>query len=138
MSQKMKGEQKMIPRFKVLKKVAWKNVLLSRIFPYFLLLLCLSSRETQADTFSVTWGEGSNTAESFLTSLSTMLMNGLLAISFCAGTGLIIWGFVSMANRDSNPQGAQGAWKKVAFGGCLVSLSFILGIVKATMKSAAG
>jgi hypothetical protein len=36
-----------------------------------------------------------------------MLMNGLLAISFCAGTGLIIWGFVSMANRDSNPQGAR-------------------------------
>lgn len=99
---------------------------------------CLSLKNARADSFSVTWGEGSNTAESFLTSLSTMLMNGLLAISFCAGTGLIIWGFVSMANRDSNPQGAQGAWKKVAFGGCLVSLSFILGIVKATMKTAAG
>lgn len=101
-------------------------------------LLWVFAKNAQADSFSVTWGEGSNTAESFLTSLSTMIMNGLLAISFCAGTGLIIWGFVSMANRDSNPQGAQGAWKKVAFGGCLVSLSFILGIVKATMKSAAG
>lgn len=101
-------------------------------------LFWVFAKNTQADSFSVTWGEGSNTAESFLTSLSTMIMNGLLAISFCAGTGLIIWGFVSMANRDSNPQGAQGAWKKVAFGGCLVSLSFILGIVKATMKSAAG
>ena len=98
----------------------------------------VSHKNALADSFSVTWGEGSNTAESFLTSLSTMIMNGLLAISFCAGTALIIWGFVSMANRDSNPQGAQGAWKKVAFGGCLVSLSFILGIVKATMKSAAG
>ncbi len=108
------------------------------IFPVFFASGFVFSREAQADTFSVTWGEGSNTAESFLTNLSTMLMNGLLAISFCAGTGLIIWGFVSMANRDSNPQGAQGAWKKVAFGGCLVSLSFILGIVKATMKSAAG
>lgn len=101
-------------------------------------VLCLFLKNARADSFSVTWGEGSNTAESFLTSLSTMLMNGLLAISFCAGTGLIIWGFVSMANRDSNPQGAQGAWKKVAFGGCLVSLSFILGIVKATIKTAAG
>lgn len=101
-------------------------------------MLCLSPKNVLADSFSVVWGEGSNTAESFLTSLSTMLMNGLLAISFCAGTGLIIWGFVSMANRDSNPQGSQGAWKKVAFGGCLVSLSFILGIIKATMKSAAG
>jgi hypothetical protein len=101
-------------------------------------IFCLSLKNALADSFSVVWGEGSNTAESFLTSLSTMLMNGLLAISFCAGTGLIIWGFISMANRDSNPQGAQGAWKKVAFGGCLVSLSFILGIIKATMKSAAG
>jgi len=101
-------------------------------------MVSLSLKNALADSFSVVWGEGSNTAESFLTSLSTMLMNGLLAIAFCAGTGLIIWGFVSMANRDSNPQGAQGAWKKVAFGGCLVSLSFILGIIKATMKSAAG
>ncbi|MBP1749534.1 MAG: hypothetical protein H6Q52_2073 [Deltaproteobacteria bacterium] len=107
-------------------------ILVSSIF------FSLSSKTAKADSFSVTWGEGSNTAETFLTSLSTMLMNGLLATSFCAGTGLIIWGFISMANRDSNPQGAQGAWKKVAFGGCLVSLSFILGIVKATMKSAAG
>jgi hypothetical protein len=128
----------MITEFKAYKRVVWAYTLFKNILPVFLLLFCLTSKNTQADSFSVTWGEGSNTAESFLTSLSTMLMNGLLAVSFCAGTGLIIWGFISMANRDSNPQGAQGAWKKVAFGGCLVSLSFILGIVKATMKSAAG
>lgn len=128
----------MIEKLGSFKKVMRVYPLFSRIWPVSLLLFCLTSRTGRADSFSVTWGEGSNTAESFLTSLSTMLMNGLLAISFCAGTGLIVWGFISMANRDSNPQGAQGAWKKVAFGGCLVSLSFILGIVKATMKSAAG
>ncbi len=128
----------MIEKFGMVKKVMRACPLFSRILPVSLLFFCLTSRTGGADSFSVTWGEGSNTAESFLTSLSTMLMNGLLAISFCAGTGLIVWGFISMANRDNNPQGAQGAWKKVAFGGCLVSLSFILGIVKATMKSAAG
>ena len=111
----------------------WKAVIVA-----FLTGSIVPARNARADSFSVSWGEGSNTAESFLTSMSTMLMNGLLAVSFCAGTGLIIWGFVAMANKDSNPQGAQGAWKKIAFGGCLVSLSFILGIVKATMKSAAG
>lgn len=128
----------MVHKLRTIKIMIRDNPLSGCIFPAFLALFFASSGNTQAETFSVTWGEGSNTAEAFLTSLSTMLMNGLLAISFCAGTGLIIWGFVSMANRDSNPQGAQGAWKKVAFGGCLVSLSFILGIVKATMKSAAG
>lgn len=132
----MKGEERMIEKTK-LSKIGQNSRFLRFVVASFT-LFWVSAKNTQADSFSVTWGEGSNTAESFLTSLSTMIMNGLLAISFCAGTGLIIWGFVSMANRDSNPQGAQGAWKKVAFGGCLVSLSFILGIVKATMKSAAG
>jgi len=122
----------MIDKLKRLKNSTARGMVLA------LPMVSLSLKNALADSFSVVWGEGSNTAESFLTSLSTMLMNGLLAIAFCAGTGLIIWGFVSMANRDSNPQGAQGAWKKVAFGGCLVSLSFILGIIKATMKSAAG
>ncbi len=127
----------MIDRLKK-SRVVRKSRLLSGIVLTSSMLVCMFSKNVQADSFSVSWGEGSNTAESFMTSLSTMIMNGLLAISFCAGTGLIIWGFVVMANKDSNPQGAQGAWKKIAFGGCLVSLSFILGIVKATMKSAAG
>ncbi|MEN6617414.1 MAG: hypothetical protein ABFD12_12725 [Syntrophorhabdus sp.] len=82
------------------------------------------------------YGKGTATAQDFLVSLSNMIMNGLLAVSFCAGTGLIIWGFVVMANKDNNPQGAQGAWKKVAFGGCLVTLSAILGIIKSTIKNA--
>ena len=77
-------------------------------------------------------------AGDFLGNLSTIIMYGLLSISFCAGSGLIIWGFIVMANKDNNPQGAQGAWKKVAFGGCLVSISAVLGIIKATMTAAGG
>lgn len=127
----------MIEKFKISRipyvSCFWKSVIIVSL-TWFIIPI----KNSRADSFSVSWGEGTNTAESFLTSMSTMLMNGLLAVSFCAGTGLIIWGFVAMANKDSNPQGAQGAWKKIAFGGCLVSLSFILGIVKATMKSAAG
>ena len=44
-------------------------------------------------------------AGDFLGNLSTILMYGLLSISFCAGSGLIIWGFVVKDNKDGNPQG---------------------------------
>lgn len=92
-----------------------------------------------AQTFNESrWATETTDAGEFLSNLANIIMYGLLAISFCAGTGLIIWGFVVMANRDNNPQGAQGAWKKVAFGGCLVSTSAILGIIKATMTASAG
>jgi hypothetical protein len=105
------------------------------------IFLILLSRYAYAVEITLNEGEFSKetgNAGDFLTSLSNMIMYGLLSISFCAGTGLIIWGFVTMANKDNNPQGAQGAWKKVAFGGCLVSLSAILGIIKSTINSAAG
>lgn len=110
----------------------------------FLAALCLSSgavsaRDGWAQTFNESrWATETTDAGEFLSNLANIIMYGLLAISFCAGTGLIIWGFVVMANKDNNPQGAQGAWKKVAFGGCLVSTSAILGIIKATMTASAG
>ncbi|HNT43865.1 MAG TPA: hypothetical protein PKN85_05350 [Syntrophorhabdaceae bacterium] len=92
-----------------------------------------------AQTFNESrWATETTDAGEFLSNLANIIMYGLLSISFCAGTGLIIWGFVVMANKDNNPQGAQGAWKKVAFGGCLVSTSAILGIIKATMTASAG
>ena len=92
-----------------------------------------------AQTFNESrWAQETTDAGEFLSNLANIIMYGLLAISFCAGTSLIVWGFVMMANRDGNPQGAQGAWKKVAFGGCLVSTSAILGIIKATMTASAG
>ncbi len=92
-----------------------------------------------AQTFSESrWAHETTHAGEFLSNLANIIMYGLLAISFCAGTGLIVWGFVVMANKDNNPHGAQGAWKKVAFGGCLVSTSAILGIIKATMTASAG
>ncbi len=94
---------------------------------------------SSAQTFNETkWAHETTHAGEFLSNLANIIMYGLLAISFCAGTGLIVWGFVVMANKDNNPQGAQGAWKKVAFGGCLVSTSAILGIIKATMTASAG
>lgn len=96
-------------------------------------------RGAWAQTFNESrWATETTDAGEFLSNLANIIMYGLLAISFCAGTGLIIWGFVVMANKDNNPQGAQGAWKKVAFGGCLVSTSAILGIIKATMTASAG
>lgn len=95
--------------------------------------------DTSAQTFNESrWAQETTHAGEFLSNLANIIMYGLLAISFCAGTGLIVWGFVVMANKDNNPQGAQGAWKKVAFGGCLVSTSAILGIIKATMTASAG
>lgn len=106
--------------------------------------LCLlsgavSARDGWAQTFNESrWATETTDAGEFLSNLANIIMYGLLSISFCAGTGLIIWGFVVMANKDNNPQGAQGAWKKVAFGGCLVSTSAILGIIKATMTASAG
>lgn len=104
----------------------------------FSVLVILFSKQTYADLVfdDGDYGQGTSTAQDFLVSLSNMIMNGLLAISFCAGSGLIVWGFIVMANKDNNPQGAQGAWKKVAFGGCLVTLSAILGIIKSTIKNA--
>ncbi|OPY03728.1 MAG: hypothetical protein A4E60_00025 [Syntrophorhabdus sp. PtaB.Bin047] len=96
-------------------------------------------RGARAQTFNESrWATETTDAGEFLSNLANIIMYGLLSISFCAGTGLIIWGFVVMANKDNNPQGAQGAWKKVAFGGCLVSTSAILGIIKATMTASAG
>ncbi len=96
-------------------------------------------RDGWAQTFNESrWATETTDAGEFLSNLANIIMYGLLAISFCAGTGLIIWGFVVMANKDNNPQGAHGAWKKVAFGGCLVSTSAILGIIKATMTASAG
>ncbi|MHB8108854.1 MAG: hypothetical protein ACYDHW_02350 [Syntrophorhabdaceae bacterium] len=104
----------------------------------FLILLSRYAYAVELTLNEDEFSKGTGNAGDFLTSLSNMIMYGLLSISFCAGTGLIIWGFVTMANKDNNPQGAQGAWKKVAFGGCLVSLSAILGIIKSTINSAAG
>lgn len=99
----------------------------------------LTVTNSRAQTFNESrWAQETTDAGEFLSNLANIIMYGLLAISFCAGTGLIVWGFVMMANRDGNPQGAQGAWKKVAFGGCLVSTSAILGIIKATMTASAG
>ena len=105
----------------------------------YVLLTAAHAREGWAQTFNESrWAQETTDAGEFLSNLANIIMYGLLAISFCAGTGLIIWGFVVMANKDNNPQGAQGAWKKVAFGGCLVSTSAILGIIKATMTASAG
>jgi nitrate reductase NapE component len=115
-----------------------------RLLRYFfvaLFSLCtvLTVTDSWAQTFNESrWAQETTDAGEFLSNLANIIMYGLLAISFCAGTGLIVWGFVTMANRDGNPQGAQGAWKKVAFGGCLVSTSAILGIIKATMTASAG
>jgi hypothetical protein len=104
-----------------------------------LLFSAILTREGWAQTFNESrWAQETTDAGEFLSNLANIIMYGLLAVSFCAGTGLIIWGFVVMANKDNNPQGAQGAWKKVAFGGCLVSTSAILGIIKATMTASAG
>ena len=105
----------------------------------FSLYTFLTVTDSWAQTFNESrWAQETTDAGEFLSNLANIIMYGLLAISFCAGTGLIVWGFVMMANRDGNPQGAQGAWKKVAFGGCLVSTSAILGIIKATMTASAG
>ncbi|HOW54109.1 MAG TPA: hypothetical protein PLR60_05570 [Syntrophorhabdaceae bacterium] len=101
--------------------------------------IAMHAGDTSAQTFNESrWAQETTHAGEFLSNLANIIMYGLLAISFCAGTGLIVWGFVVMANKDNNPQGAQGAWKKVAFGGCLVSTSAILGIIKATMTASAG
>lgn len=111
---------------------------------HFVAATCLLSvtgfvKKVSAQTFNENrWAHETTHAGEFLGNLANIIMYGLLAVSFCAGTGMIIWGFVVMANKDNNPQGAQGAWKKVAFGGCLVSTSAILGIVKATMTASAG
>jgi len=103
------------------------------------LLSALTAGDGGAQTFNESrWAQETADAGEFLSNLANIIMYGLLAISFCAGTGLIVWGFVVMANKDNNPQGAQGAWKKVAFGGCLVSTSAILGVIKATMTASAG
>ncbi|MDD3845084.1 MAG: hypothetical protein PHC90_01845 [Syntrophorhabdaceae bacterium] len=113
-----------------------KGCLLAALYSLF---TAVHIRNGWAQTFNESrWATETTDAGEFLSNLANIIMYGLLAISFCAGTGLIIWGFVVMANKDNNPQGAQGAWKKVAFGGCLVSTSAILGIIKATMTASAG
>lgn len=119
-------------------KCKWR-VLTRFLAPVSLFTVVPCTGGVSAQTFSESrWAQETTHAGEFLSNLANIIMYGLLAISFCAGTGLIVWGFVVMANKDNNPQGAQGAWKKVAFGGCLVSTSAILGIIKATMTASAG
>jgi hypothetical protein len=56
--------------------------------------------------------------------------------AFIGGAGMVVMGIMAMANKDHNPQGAQGAWKKVAAGAALMVLSVVTGVLSNTITGA--
>lgn len=76
------------------------------------------------------------TGQSIEVAAETIGQKILLAVIICffvGGAVLAGMGIFAAVNKDSNPQGSHGAWKKIAGGGALMAFSVVIGVLKATI-----
>ncbi len=101
------------------------------------MIMLTSSAQAQKD-----WG-GSNDYSGtnknigdFASSLADIVMYAILAISFVVGAAMVVMGLVGFAQKRDNPEAAQGAPRKLMAGGALLAITIVIGVLKATLKSA--
>jgi len=85
-----------------------------------------------ADNYSAT----NKNIGDYATSLADIIMIAVLAIAFVAGAAMVVMGLVGFAQKRDNPEAAQGAPRKLMAGGALLAITVIIGILRATLKSA--
>ncbi len=62
-----------------------------------------------------------------------IVVPAIIIVFFIGGAVAAGMGIFAMMNKESNPQAAQGAWKKLAGGGALMAFSVVIGVLRATI-----
>lgn len=75
------------------------------------------------------------TIKGWVDNIGNVVVPALMGVFFIGGVVMAGAGIFAFANKDSNQQGAQGAWKKVAAGAILLAFGVLLGVLKTTMSS---
>lgn len=78
--------------------------------------------------------EGSKTVDKAADSLTGYIYKAVIIIFMLGGAISVGIGIFKAMNKESNPQGAQGAWKLVVGGALLLAFTVVLGILMKTVK----
>lgn len=82
------------------------------------------------------YAQSSRDVGTFSENISQYIMTAVLALFFVGGAVLTGMGIFAAVNKDSNPQGAAGAWKKIAGGAALLAFTVLLGVLRSTILGA--
>lgn len=82
------------------------------------------------------WTQSGQDVSGFSENIMNIVMYAVIAVFFLGGAVLAGMGIFAAVNKDSNPQGAHGAWKKIAGGAALIAFTVILGLLRNTILRA--
>lgn len=120
---------------RVKSKAVW---LLLTVVCFCLETLTLSQNAWAGATFDMptNYGDAAQTTitvSGWVDKIGQIVIPTLMGVFFIAGIAMAGMGIMAFANKDSNQQGGQGAWKKVAAGCVLMGFGVIIGVLRNTI-----